>query len=330
MSKNFFQHSVKHPIRYKKKFHFANLTSTSISTNLAAMCTPFPLLVAHESLSPIRLLRSSNPNPPLPPHSPPLFASLSLSSAMVMDKSSLPPPPPPPPPASSASAAAASSALKALNKSSYKISKQTSSSSLASMKASQSPPPPPHPRRPSPPPLPPPPAPPSSAPAAVDHPPPQPPVYNIDKSDFRDVVQKLTGSPCHLLPPQAQPPAPAAAVSMLPPQPPPPTIMAPPPPPPPSAIPTRLHRIRPPPLAPPRPPPILPPAPPALSPLPPLPAVCMTAESPISAYMRRLRGMPSPIHVPTSPLGFGCLPSPRTPPSPGVPMPATSPRVRDP
>ncbi|GJN30532.1 hypothetical protein PR202_gb18845 [Eleusine coracana subsp. coracana] len=71
-------------------------------------------------------------------------------------------------------------------------------------------------------------------------------------------------------------------------------------------------------------------APPALSPLPPLPAVCVSAESPISAYMRRLRGMPSPIHVPTSPLGFGCLPSPRTPPSPGVPMPATSPRVRDP
>uniref|UniRef100_A0A0D9VQJ8 VQ domain-containing protein n=1 Tax=Leersia perrieri TaxID=77586 RepID=A0A0D9VQJ8_9ORYZ len=189
---------------------------------------------------------------------------------MVMDKSNLPPPPPPP-----------TSALKSLNKSSYKISKQSSSSSLS---ATSMPPP-----RPSPPPPPPPAtaATPSSTPAAVDHPPPQPPVYNIDKSDFRDVVQK------------------------------------------PSAIPSRLHRIRPPPLAPPRPPPILPPAPPALSPLPPLPAVCMTAESPISAYMRRLRGMPSPIHVPTSPLGFGCLPSPRTPPSPGVAMPATSPRVRD-
>ncbi|KAG0471298.1 hypothetical protein HPP92_015844 [Vanilla planifolia] len=26
---------------------------------------------------------------------------------------------------------------------------------------------------------------------------PQPPVYNIDKNDFRDVVQKLTGSPAH-------------------------------------------------------------------------------------------------------------------------------------
>ncbi|KAL5209914.1 hypothetical protein ABZP36_005537 [Zizania latifolia] len=241
-----------------------------------------------------------------------------------MDKSNLRPPPPPAPTGS------ASSSLKSLNKSSFKISKQSSScsssSSSVSIKASASPSPAPPPPRLSPPP---PPAPTSSTPAAhpaaVDHPPTQPPVYNIDKSDFRDVVQKLTGSPCHLLPPQ--PLAPAAAVSM--PPPPPRPIMGPPPPPPPSAIPSRLHRIRPPPLAPPRPPPILPSAPPALSPLPPLPAVCMTAESPISAYMRRLRGMPSPIHVPTSPLGFGCLPSPRTPPSPGVPMPATSPRVRD-
>jgi hypothetical protein len=238
---------------------------------------------------------------------------------MVMDK-------PPQPPSSFNSTS--SSYLKPLNKSSYKISKQSSTAS--SMRAASPPPPPPP--RPSPPPPPP---PPSSVPA--DPPPPQPPVYNIDKSDFRDVVQKLTGSPSHLLPQQpaaagAQkltgspshllPQQPAAAGA---PPPPPRPIM--PPPPPPTAIPSRLHRIRPPPLAAPRPAPILAPA---LSPLPPLPAVCMSAESPISAYMRRLRGMPSPINVPTSPLGFGCLPSPRTPPSPGVPMPATSPRVRDP
>ncbi|KAM0877285.1 hypothetical protein ACQ4PT_035611 [Festuca glaucescens] len=228
-----------------------------------------------------------------------------------MDKSNLPP-------------ASTTAALKALNKASYKISKQSSSSSSSSMIA-PSPPPPPLPSRLSPPlPAPAPPPPPSSAPAPIDHPPPQPPVYNIDKSNFRDVVQKLTGSPSHIFPPQA-PAAPVVAPTPSRP------LMAPPPPPPPlSAIPSRLHRIRPPPLAPPRPPPVLPaPAQPGLSPLPALPSVCMSAESPISAYMRRLRGMPSPIHVPTSPLGFGCLHSPRAPTSPGVAMPATSPRVRD-
>ncbi|XP_022961753.1 VQ motif-containing protein 9-like isoform X1 [Cucurbita moschata] len=110
----------------------------------------------------------------------------------------------------------------------------------------------------------------------------QPPVYNINKNDFRDVVQKLTGSPAHERfsnPPPIQPPKPQSS---------------------------RLQRIRPPPLAhvTNRPPPQQlpnsshfhpstalnfgltgrPMAP--LSPLPPLPAVHAAAESPISAYMR--------------------------------------------
>ncbi|WOL02753.1 hypothetical protein Cni_G11472 [Canna indica] len=183
---------------------------------------------------------------------------------------------------------------------------------------------------------------------------PQPPVYNIDKSDFRDVVQKLTGSPVHnqTRPRPADPPPPPRPPSAA-------TIPA-------SAGPTsRLHRIRPPPLAHllHRPPPVVP-APPMqgfdpwirtpLSPLPPLPTVSAAAESPISAYMRRLRGgsgglpvlapLPTAAPVlppPSSPLGFGCLMSPRTaylmmvaapgiglPTSPGVQLP--SPRLGDP
>ncbi|KAL5558932.1 hypothetical protein UlMin_035143 [Ulmus minor] len=121
----------------------------------------------------------------------------------------------------------------------------------------------------------------------------QPPVYNINKSDFRDVVQKLTGSPAHdrfSTPPPIQPP---------------------------KAPSSRLQRIRPPPLAqlsnrppllnsavPPQqlptdPNPSNPMAPPnfggigrpgaPLSPLPPLPAVHAAAESPVSAYMRYLQ-----------------------------------------
>ncbi|KAL0440005.1 UNVERIFIED_CONTAM: VQ motif-containing protein 9 [Sesamum latifolium] len=35
----------------------------------------------------------------------------------------------------------------------------------------------------------------------------QPPVYNINKNDFRDVVQKLTGSPAHERNPTPSPPA---------------------------------------------------------------------------------------------------------------------------
>ncbi|GAV83261.1 VQ domain-containing protein [Cephalotus follicularis] len=119
----------------------------------------------------------------------------------------------------------------------------------------------------------------------------QPPVYNINKNDFRDVVQKLTGSPAHerfSTPPPIHPPKPPSS---------------------------RLQRIRPPPLAhlSNRPPPLLncspPPPPPEqripqppptnpnfiqrstttpLSPLPPFPTVHAAAESPVSAYMRYL------------------------------------------
>lgn len=109
----------------------------------------------------------------------------------------------------------------------------------------------------------------------------QPPVYNINKNDFRDVVQKLTGSPAHeriSTPPPIHQPKPPSS---------------------------RLQRIRPPPL--PqitnRPPPLInprphppnvnvfsrPPAP--LSPLPPFPTVHAPADSPISAYMRDLQSI---------------------------------------
>ncbi|GLT44856.1 hypothetical protein SLA2020_187300 [Shorea laevis] len=122
----------------------------------------------------------------------------------------------------------------------------------------------------------------------------QPPVYNINKNDFRDVVQKLTGSPAHERAPPLtiQPTKPQSS---------------------------RLQRFRPPPLVhvsnrpphllncappivnpssqlnPPIPAPTAPlgnfvqrpPAP--LSPLPPFPAVHAAAESPVSAYMRFLQ-----------------------------------------
>ncbi|KAG2282055.1 hypothetical protein Bca4012_050583 [Brassica carinata] len=126
----------------------------------------------------------------------------------------------------------------------------------------------------------------------------QPPVYNISKSDFRDVVQKLTGSPAHeriSAPPQQQIHHPKAQQS------------------------SRLHRIRPPPLAHVinRPPPLLndahrnwsggffprPTAP--LSPLPPLHPVHAAAESPVSSYMRYLQNSmfsgPSPLAPLVSP-----------------------------
>ncbi|XP_027353553.1 VQ motif-containing protein 9 [Abrus precatorius] len=115
----------------------------------------------------------------------------------------------------------------------------------------------------------------------------QPPVYNINKNEFRDVVQKLTGSPAHdriSTPPPIQQPKPPSS---------------------------RLQRIRPPPL--PqitnRPPPLLNPNIPQpsnvnavsfstfprpaapLSPLPPFPSVHAPAESPISAYMRDLHNL---------------------------------------
>ncbi|KAL1546988.1 VQ motif-containing protein 9-like [Salvia divinorum] len=89
----------------------------------------------------------------------------------------------------------------------------------------------------------------------------QPPVYNINKSDFRDVVQKLTGSPAHErfsapAAPQTRPPS------------------------------SRLQRIRPPPLSQIANRPQIGGVQQPLTPLPPLPSVHPAAESPISAYMR--------------------------------------------
>ncbi|XP_075511838.1 VQ motif-containing protein 9-like isoform X2 [Primulina tabacum] len=111
----------------------------------------------------------------------------------------------------------------------------------------------------------------------------QPPVYNINKNDFRDVVQKLTGSPSHErfpTPPPVSQPRPSSS---------------------------RLQRIRPPPLAQigNRPPQLtqVVPRPPndtdqravgQLLPLPPLPSVHPAAESPISAYMRFIQGSSIP------------------------------------
>ncbi|KNA15544.1 hypothetical protein SOVF_097300 [Spinacia oleracea] len=103
----------------------------------------------------------------------------------------------------------------------------------------------------------------------------QPPVYNINKSDFRDVVQKLTGSPAHA--------APASVPT--------PPIHAPKP------ASSRMQRIRPPPLAQlsSRPPSLLNCGGNPLSPLPPLPTCHAAAESPISAYMRFLHNSVSSV-----------------------------------
>ncbi|KAI3442784.1 VQ domain-containing protein [Psidium guajava] len=168
--------------------------------------------------------------------------------------------------------------LKHLNKFSHKISKPTAKRTSFDPSHDYAPPPPP-PQQ------------------------PQPPVYNISRNEFREVVQRLTGSPAHdrfSSPPPIQPPKPPSS---------------------------RLQRIRPPPLAhlggrPPPPllnsvvPEKLPPVnadtriatavganPPGAdsgfnpmarfvspaSPLPPLPAVNLPAESPVSAYMRCLQ-----------------------------------------
>ncbi|KAM7516850.1 hypothetical protein LguiA_006433 [Lonicera macranthoides] len=195
-----------------------------------------------------------------------------------------------------------------------------------------------HHHHPPPPPPPPPPAEPQSLPHDLQqqH---QPPVYNINKSDFREVVQKLTGSPAHerfSTPPPIHPPKPQSS---------------------------RLQRIRPPPLAQlsKLPPPLLNSAAPSqpnpntsagigntttitcgnfvnsqrqiqpLSPLPPFPAVHAAAESPISAYMRYLQSSTSaadsdskrstgfsllaPLQFPSvsSPVPFGCMQSPKSP-----------------
>ncbi|KAB2023727.1 hypothetical protein ES319_D06G038400v1 [Gossypium barbadense] len=191
--------------------------------------------------------------------------------------------------------------LKHLNKLSHKISKPSSSTTAAAVAASAAgplirkssfeltqnltqaqlplPPPPPPPPNPS-----------QSGLQAQQH---QPPVYNINKNDFRDVVQKLTGSPAHERFSTPQPihqPKPHSS---------------------------RLQRIRPPPLphVSNRPSPMMnmnpsgcsqsnppvggptvnsfmnqrPPATAPLSPLPPLPTVLAAAESPVSAYMRCLQ-----------------------------------------
>ncbi|KMZ68472.1 hypothetical protein ZOSMA_23G01310 [Zostera marina] len=144
---------------------------------------------------------------------------------------------------------------------------------------------------------------------------PQPPVYNINKNDFRDVVQKLTGSPAH----QVTSPSPSSS--------PPPST---------TTTSTRLHKIRPPPLTHINPRPNNPTVTTGNtwmttpdSPLPPLPTVSLVAESPITTYMRCLnegsqaqQPLDAPIFtLPTSPLGFGgCVTSSPSPPR--LPMPS--------
>nr|GEV40072.1 VQ motif-containing protein 9 [Tanacetum cinerariifolium] len=162
----------------------------------------------------------------------------------------------------------------------------------------------------------------------------QPPVYIVSKSDFKDVVQKLTGSPMH------KRVANTAARKLHA-----PTLVKP--------QSSRLQRISPPPLE------HIRNRPPGggstvfggnpgffagQQMMSPLPTVHATAESPISAYMRcfqtNITGLsqepPPPLsdfHAPSSPLGFECLPSPGFPFSPTrfqTPLsptpPATSPR----
>lgn len=231
--------------------------------------------------------------------------------------------------------------LKQLNKISHKISKPVRKPPFDQHNHLNPPPPQPQPQ-----------------PTACQPPPPQnqPPVYNINKSEFRDVVQRLTGSPAHE---RFSTPSPINQ---------------------PKTASSRLQRIRPPPLAQlsNRPPPLLnnaalhPPQNPTFhhngvrqlsppSPLPPFPPVHGAADSPISAYMRLLQNSVSTVesdpkllpggyaplgsasarwtnqHVvpppqgitlpmtsapagsssqyllPSSPIAFGCFPSPRSP-----------------
>ncbi|KAK7385330.1 hypothetical protein VNO78_31046 [Psophocarpus tetragonolobus] len=124
----------------------------------------------------------------------------------------------------------------------------------------------------------------------------QPHVYNISKNDFRDMVQKLTGSPGHT--PQTKP----VATS-------------------------RLHRLRPPPL-----PQVVSHLTPLQSgnvavtlpsPLPPFPTV--HAESPVSAYMRSsmASSSESEFQIPSWPVTYGCFNSFASSPvalSPTVPV----------
>lgn len=125
----------------------------------------------------------------------------------------------------------------------------------------------------------------AAAAAALPPPPTQPQVYNISKSDFRSIVQQLTGSP-------ARDPAGGANI---------PELATPPQPKPPSS---RLMKIRPPPLTPiSRPPPLplqnSPPIPnpnpnpnpvsyPRPAPSPAAYAGASWADSPVSAYMKYL------------------------------------------
>ncbi|CDP13025.1 unnamed protein product [Coffea canephora] len=187
---------------------------------------------------------------------------------------------------------------------------------------------------------------------------PQPQVYNINKNDFRNIVQKLTGSPLHNQEPSAPRP---------PQNPPKPASM-------------RLQKIRPPPLTPINRPPMVmqppvpvpaPAQPPASVPYnnftrPPLPqygqpsptmlppftpgdAWPNTAESPISVYMRYLQNsiidsgprQPFPQSIPqgpgpnqAQPSASGLLPNPHMPPFPSprmnMPPPLPSPRMNGP
>ncbi|XP_065879520.1 VQ motif-containing protein 9-like [Euphorbia lathyris] len=151
----------------------------------------------------------------------------------------------------------------------------------------------------------------------------QPMVYNVNKNDFKDVVQKLTGSPAHQsfsTPPPIHPSKPLSS---------------------------RLQSIRPPPLAnitnlpPPASNTSPHPPPPPLSPLSPFPPVHAAAESPVSGYMPYLHNSIPTAHSgfsplapldspccnnltpqqpsdmmtpqPTFPLQFGCLDSPPSP-----------------
>ncbi|CAN4078207.1 unnamed protein product [Withania somnifera] len=174
---------------------------------------------------------------------------------------------------------------------------------------------------------------------------PQPQVYNINKNDFRSIVQQLTGSPSPSQEPQPRPPH----------NPPKPPSM-------------RLQKIRPPPLAPinrpripmhPHPPAPMPspgqpaagvaynnnfarpppppqygqPSPPMLPPFTPGDVWANTAESPISAYMRYLQNSimdpgtkltesqpQGPTYSQVHPPSFGLLPNPSMPPLPSLRM----------
>ncbi|KAL0913504.1 hypothetical protein M5K25_016970 [Dendrobium thyrsiflorum] len=168
-------------------------------------------------------------------------------------------------------------------------------------------------------------------------PPPQPQVYNISKSDFRSVVQQLTGSPARDASGAGYPPVPAR-----PPQPRHPS--------------SRLMKIRPPPLTPiarPPPPPFqnqLPNPNPNLNPNPayyrpaPSPSAPGSAvwnDSPVSAYMRYLESsllasdgsrQPQPraqglLHFPQpTATAAGSFPSPRGNPPPSA-LPPSQPAM---